>query len=101
MQYITSIYTFKLHLIAMICYQYSPAFSRSLESVANNECKIPFNLVKSLHYLTSKWRGAQGGKPRRTSPRAGGVGETGEERQERAGTGRKSKKGKPLLFFYC
>ena len=99
MQYITSIYTFKLHLIAMICYQYSSAFSRSLKSVANSECKMPFNLVKSLHYLTSKWRGTQGGKPRRRWPRAGGVGE--EERQERARTGRESKKAKRLLFFYC
>ena len=61
---------------------------------------MPFNLVKSLHYLTSKWRGSQGGKPRRTWPRAGGVGETGEEIQERTGTGRESKKGKHLLFFY-
>lgn len=57
--------------------------------------------VKSLHYLTSKWRETQGDMPRRTWPRVGGVGETGEERQERTGTGRESKKGKRLLFFYC
>ena len=42
-----------------------------------------------------------GASPGGHTPGPGGVGETGEERQERAGTGRESKKGKRLLFFYC